>query len=55
MTAVRFIDAERVRALRAEAARHARGAMSGPFGARAVGLLLLGVAAFTGIEGWQRL
>ena len=26
-----------------------------PFGARAVGLLLLGVAAFTGIEGWQRL
>lgn len=28
---------------------------AGVFGARAVGLLLLGVAAFTGIEGWQRL
>jgi threonine/homoserine/homoserine lactone efflux protein len=28
---------------------------AGAFGARAVGLLLLGVAAFTGIEGWQRL
>jgi threonine/homoserine/homoserine lactone efflux protein len=28
---------------------------AGVFGARAVGVLLLGVAAFTGIEGWQRL
>ncbi|MGN6112987.1 MAG: LysE family translocator [Luteimonas sp.] len=28
---------------------------AGAFGARAVGVLLLGVAAFTGIEGWQRL
>jgi threonine/homoserine/homoserine lactone efflux protein len=28
---------------------------AGLFGARAVGVLLLGVAAFTGVEGWQRL
>lgn len=28
---------------------------AGVLGARAVGVLLLGVAAFTGIEGWQRL
>ena len=28
---------------------------AGAFGARAVGVLLLGIAAFTGIEGWQRL
>lgn len=33
----------------------ARRPATGAFGARAVGLLLLGVAAFTGIEGWQRL
>jgi hypothetical protein len=33
------------------AMRHAAGATA----ARCVGVLLLGAAAFTGIEGWQRL
>lgn len=33
----------------------ARRPAAGALGARAVGVLLLGVAAYTGIEGWQRL